>query len=228
MLFVLLACTPTTTTAAPPPATPVDSTERKKVRWRMSEHFEKGTAARDAAVAGQVGLASTALSGLGEHLEPGALGEAGRPLIEALVGESQKATAATTPEEMGVGIGNVVSTCANCHSAFAVKLPPITAKLSATPDAKGGHAERGAWVIGALWTGAITNGALAWDKGAEELGRIPADAWGGGDGEAALRATATIKTQMTAALAAEDRASRAASLGQVVGACGACHAENKK
>ena len=63
MLLVLLACTPTTTTSAPPPATPVDSAERQKVRWRMSEHFEKGTAARDAAVKGQVVIASTALTG---------------------------------------------------------------------------------------------------------------------------------------------------------------------
>lgn len=228
MLLVLLACTPTTTTAAPPPATPVDSAERQKVRWRMSEHFEKGTAARDAAVKGQVGLASTALTGLGEHLEPGALGEAGKPLIEALVAESQKASAATSPEEMGVGIGNVVSTCAACHNAFAVKLPPITAKLPANADAKGGHAERGAWVIGALWTGAITNGELAWDKGAEELGKIPADAWGGAGGAGAQRAADTLKTQVTAAMAAEDRASRAASLGQVIGACGGCHAEIKK
>lgn len=235
MLLLMFACAPKTTeapVATETPSAPASKEAKNKLRWHMSEHFDKATAARDAVVKGDVGASNEALSWMGGHLEPvEGMDPNARPFLDALHSTAQTAGAAKTPAEAGTGLGAVAESCARCHQSLQVTLSPVVASLSPTADRSGGHLERASWMVGALWTGVIASADSAWSGGAEVLTKMPQDAgaWGvASPGPGALAAADLINAQMKTAVAAENRTTRAESFGKIVGACGSCHAELPK
>jgi len=228
MLVLLLACFPVPSAdakpAAPPPAPPVPSMG-EVVRLHMSQHLASAIITRDSVIHGNVSVAREQLSWMANHEEPEPLMDSGRSWVEALHSAARAGYQGYTVKEYGLAVGREGAACAGCHESLKAPLSQVTSTRPAAPK---GHADLSTWAINSMWTGLIANSDAAWSGGAGALAALPTDAAGyavGMPGPAASAALVTLKEQSGAAKAASDRVARGEAFGQVVAACGSCHAE---
>lgn len=228
MLMILLACAPISTANAKPapvpPPTP-SPTMGEVVRLHMSEHLAKAIDTRDAVIHGDLARARADLSWMASHEEPESLLAAG-PWIEALHSAARTGYQGHTAKEYALAVGREGAACAGCHGALGVALSPAAAARPVVVATE--HAALADWAVASMWTGLISNSATTWTAGASALAALPSESAAyaaGAPGPAATAALATLKEQATAAPAAIERVSRGEAFGQVVGACGSCHAE---
>lgn len=228
MLFLLLACAPkptTPSTEAEPEVYHAPASD-KVIQAHMALNFNQGTAARDAVVAGKLDQARQDLKELAERTDPSLMGRQGEAFLQNLKSTASAGTASQSAADLGTSVGKLGAACGACHASFEVPLSPITAQ---PPEGWSGHAKTGTWMVGALWTGMLANADSAWGTGTAALATAPTDLAGYGvRGTTTVEAQAaveTLKALAGSAPLAKDRESRAAAVGQIVGACGRCHVE---
>ncbi len=228
MLLVLLACAPIPVAhakpaAAPPP--PPGPTMGEVVRLHMSENLASAIATRDAVIRGDLAEAREELEWMANNADPGTSIAAGAPWLEALRAAARAGHQGRSVREYGLAVGREGAACAGCHQTLKASLSPVTASQ---PTDGNGHGKLANWAVSTMWTGLVANSDTAWAAGVGGLAGLPPDGagyWVGAPGPAATAAIGTLKEQATAGKAATDRTSRGETFGQVVGACGSCHAE---
>lgn len=228
MLLILVACAPVSPAYAKPAPAPAPApglTMGEVVRLHMSEHLAKAIDTRDAVIHGDLARARSDLSWMASHEEPESLLAAG-PWIEALHSAARAGYQGHTAREYALAVGREGAACAGCHGALGVALSPVAAARPTVVATE--HAALADWAVDSMWTGLISNSAPTWTAGATALASLPTEsaAYGVGTlGPAATAAMVTLREQATAAPSAIERVSRGEAFGQVVGACGSCHAE---
>lgn len=228
MLLILLACAPVSTAEAKPapvPAPTPSPTMGEVVRLHMSEHLAKAIDTRDAVIHGDLARARADLSWMASHEEPESLLAAG-PWIEALHAAARSGYQGHTAREYALAVGREGAACAGCHGSLGVQLSAVAAARPAGGAAE--HAALADWAVGTMWTGLIANSDTAWSAGSAALAALPVESPAyavAAPGPAAAAALVTLKEQASKAPAAIERVSRGEAFGQVVGACGSCHAE---
>lgn len=228
MLVLLLACAPKPTTPATegPDESYHAPASDKVIQAHMASNFAEGTAVRDAVVAGRLDDARDAMKALAGRTDTTLLGRQGEAFLQNLKSAAAAGSASQSAVDLGTSVGKLGAACGACHASFEVPLSPITAQ---PPDGWAGHGKTGAWMVSAMWTGMLANADSAWTTGTSVLATAPTDLAGYGvRGATTTEATAAIETFKTLAATAPlaaDRDSRAAAVGQIVGACGRCHVE---
>ncbi len=197
------------------------------VRDDMWQHWDEGTALRDAVVAGDLALVHAKAKAFDKRLPVSGLPEAARPHeveLKRILGELSEAGDLT---QASASVGTLALTCGRCHGVVGAvpgheaDMPPATAGIKA-------EMVRHQWAIERMWLGLVRGDAELFATSVDALAEAPLVP-SGTPADSPLPPLATelelaVHELAQSAKAASDDEARARRFGELLVTCATCHA----
>ncbi len=205
-------------------AAPASGSTTPTVQKRMTEHFTKAAAMKNAVIHGDVATLKKEADWMAKHELPQAP-ESWRSHMQAMHTAAQHAADAKDLPSAAQAVAEMGSACGSCHTALGgPKLEP------GAPPAEGSgaalHMVRHQWAADRMWDGLIAPSDVSWSKGADVLADAPLSQRAL-SGEKSIPPEVELLAQKVHGFGAKGRdapaATRASLYGDFLATCASCH-----
>ncbi len=206
------------------PAPPASESATPTLKKRMTEHFTKAAAMKNAVIHGDVATLKKEADWMAKH-ELSQAPDNWRSHMQAMHTAAQHAVDAKDLDSAAQAVAEMGAACGSCHKALGgPKLEP------GTPPAEGSgaalHMIRHQWAADRMWDGLIGPSDTSWAKGADVLADAPLTERAL-NGEKSIPPEVELFAQKVHSYGAKGRdakaAARASLYGEFLATCAGCH-----
>jgi cytochrome c556 len=211
-----------------PPVKERESTPPEYADWEpppMEVHYQKALNVHQAVVQGDLDVAKATATWIAENTVKDTLSASWRGKVPPVVDAANAIVSAEDLDAAAKATATLGQACGSCHADMSVELVAPQVGIPPEGEDTASHMRRHQWAVERMWHGLIAPSDESWNAGATALAEAPLQVVSDTKGEQKEGQGVADQVHGLAAAAAKQTVpeERAATYGELLASCAACH-----